>query len=268
MEKDSIKNICLIALALCVAVLSWLLFRNQATERTSREHARIQVATGEGSGGAEAPVVKPQRIQLESTESGGSLVSEEAIQSETLQNILSLVDAEHLSISLDLLAPDGQLTEGFKRLFQLSPGTVQRLQSAVDATRIEVDRLTRAHATAAPLPSGGLRLQIEPFVAEGASLYDAFVNTLRKALGEDGYDALIRLESGGFEQAFDGFGAVRRTIEVHVKDIDGYAVYEILDRQESGTYSFGESTSSYRDWGKVRASLPALADLLPEEPPE
>ncbi len=134
-------------------------------------------------------------------------------QPTALQQLSMLAEAQKaktVAVRMTIVGRDGNLTDGFTKLFGLSEAEKQTLKGALDHARQRIDQLS-ASTTTAKQEGNALVVAISPFDG-GSDVYDGLMEAFERTLGPERNAAFIALQTDQLSGTFSAFGAEQRIL--------------------------------------------------------
>lgn len=175
-----------------------------------------------------------------------------------------------LGVNINLVDREKKLTEGFSEVFNMSETERERLNQSLETARSRLLALTKANAQVVETSAEKVTVKIDPFIADGALVYDDLFQSFSDTLGPARMAAFTTLMGDRVENLFGYFGARSRTITVARSSDPQQPHFAYQDAQQMGD-SHGSQNGSFRNYADLVKAFPELADftapLAPQGPP-
>jgi hypothetical protein len=165
---------------------------------------------------------------------------------------------------LTLVENSGKLSAAFIELFKLTPAERDNLQQELDRARQRLDGVLLASATVSRRDADNVVIEIPPMTG-GEGLYDRLFDAFAQTLGPERNALFVELGTQQVEQAFNQFGAEKRTITLTrtVAEPGGNPAFIVRDERKM---TFGAVTdSSTIERTKLGDTLGAITRLVPAD---
>jgi hypothetical protein len=180
-----------------------------------------------------------------------------------LQQLNILAEAQKaktVSIRMSVIGRDGNLADGFVKLFGLSDLEQQTLKGALDQARRQIDQLSSSNTTVKQ-EGNALVVAISPFDG-GGDVYDNLMDAFAQTLGPERNAAFVALQTDQFTSVFNSFGAEQHTMTLSLQ-ANGYDDPKIAVRdQHKGPNNNFVNVTQVSNTAELAQRYPQLAPYV------
>jgi hypothetical protein len=157
------------------------------------------------------------------------------------------------------------LTEPFVKAFALTPDEAATLRVHMTQAQAKINALAAANATAARGDDGALVITVKP-TPDGASVYNALLDTYRQTLGPERYPYFSQLAGEQFERGLGYFGAQEKRISIK-RNPTGSAAFTVKEDNKAVSSSDGGwgSSGPVANRQKLEEQYRPFAHLVPAD---
>jgi hypothetical protein len=157
------------------------------------------------------------------------------------------------------LSVNRELSAEFVQQFGIPGSDVRKVQTAIDTAAAALNALALRNATLSRPSPAVVEITIRALEG-GPEIYDAFIDSLARILGESVASTIVRLYRRDIDEAFHSFGAESRRISIARGADSGYTVTEAFLTIDVMGETVAQRCGTLAE---LRQRLGGLAALLP-----